>query len=308
MLKKLSIKGFNWIDVDHPTKEDIDRLKKEFTIRNNVLERLVPTIKRSEIEEYKNYLFIILHFPLYDSARRQSQSAELDIIITKDALITSHNGNLSQHNDFFRNCNEYLREKSAYLGKGHIHLLYHLLDSLIDAQLPMLDHIADNIYIIEENVFKGKEKEMLREIAIVKRDIINFRRIIKPQHAILESLTRKAYRFSGAKNIVKLERHAQEVIGSNIKIWNTIENHKEMVESIEDTNESLLSYQLNETMKILTVVSVILAPMALIVNIWGMNVGGMPLTDDPFGFSIILLVMFLAGALLLVYFKNKKWM
>ncbi|MBU4141808.1 magnesium transporter CorA family protein [Patescibacteria group bacterium] len=308
MLKKLSIKGFNWIDVDHPTKEDIDRLKKEFTIRNNVLERLVPTIKRSEIEEYKNYLFIILHFPLYDSARRQSQSAELDIIITKDTLITSHNGNLSQHNDFFRNCNEYLREKSAYLGKGHIHLLYHLLDSLIDAQLPMLDHIADNIYIIEENVFKGKEKEMLREIAIVKRDIINFRRIIKPQHAILESLTRKAYRFSGAKNIVKLERHAQEVIGSNIKIWNTIENHKEMVESIEDTNESLLSYQLNETMKILTVVSVILAPMALIVNIWGMNVGGMPLTDDPFGFSIILLVMFLAGALLLVYFKNKKWM
>ncbi len=308
MLKKLSIKGFNWIDVDHPTEEDIDRLKKEFTIRDNVLERLAPAIKRSEIEEYKNYLFIILHFPLYDSARRQSQSAELDIIITKDTLITSHNGNLSRHNDFFRACDGYLKEKSAYLGKGHIHLLYHLLDSLIDAQLPMLDHIADNIYTIEENVFKGKEKEMLREIAIVKRDIINFRRIIKPQHAILESLMRKAYRFSGAKNIIKLERHAQEVIGSNIKIWNTIENHKEMIESIEETNEGLLSYQLNETMKVLTVVSVILAPMALIVNMWGMNVGGMPLTNDPFGFSIILLIMFLTGALLLFYFKDKKWM
>lgn len=308
MLKKLTAKGFNWIDIDHPTAEDIKQLKKEFVVRDSVLERLVPPIKRSEIEEYKSYLFIILHFPLYNSESRQSRSTELDIIITNNTLITSHNGDLSEHNNFFRVCSGYLKDKSAYLGKGHIHLLYHLLDSLIDAQMPMLDHIADNIYVIEENVFKGKEKEMLREIAIVKRDIINFRRIIKPQHAILESLMRKAYRFCGIKNTAKIERHAQEVIGSNIKIWNTIENHKEMIESIEGTNEGLLSYQLNETMKVLTVVSVILAPMALIVNMWGMNVGGMPFVENPFGFSTILLVMFLVGALLLIYFKNKKWM
>lgn len=308
MLKKLSAKGYNWIDIDHPSEEDINQLKKEFTIKDNVLERLVPTIKRSEIEEYKEYLFIILHFPLYNPVLRQSHSTELDVIITKDTLITSHNGDFSQQNNFFNTCNDCAKNKSHYLGKGHVHLLYHLLDSLIDAQMPMLEHISDNIYIIEENVFKGKEKEMLREIAIVKRDIINFRRIIKPQHAILESLMRKAYRFCGTKHTTKIERHAQEVIGSNIKIWNTIENHKEMIESIEETNEGLLSYQLNETMKVLTVVSVILAPMALIVNMWGMNVGGMPFVENPFGFSIILLIMFLAGALLLAYFKNKKWM
>ncbi len=308
MLKTLTVKNFTWIDIDHPVEEDIDRLKKEFAIRDSVLERLAPVIKRSEIEEYKDYLFIILHFPLYDPALRQSHSTELDVIITNNTLITTHNGDLSRHNIFFNNCNNRLKEKNAFLSKGHVHLLYHLLDSLIDAQMPMLDHIADNIYAIEENVFKGKEKEMLREIAIVKRDIINFRRIIKPQHAILESLMRKTHRFCGIKNTVKLERHAQEVIGSNIKIWNTIENHKEMIESIEATNESLLSYQLNETMKILTVVSVILAPMALIVQIWGMNVGGMPFAENSFGFSIILLIMFLTGILLLAYFKNKKWM
>lgn len=307
MLKKLSAKGFSWIDIDHPSEEDIDRLN-EFKIKKTVLDRLIPPTKRTELEEYKNYLFIILHFPLYDRELRQSKPTELDIIVTKNTLITSHNGDLSKHNNFFRACDDRTKEKSAYLGNGHIHLLYHLLDSLIDAQLPMLDHIAENIAQIEENVFKGREKEMLREIAVVKRNIINFRSIIKPQHAILDTLMRKVYRLCETKLSVKLERHAQEVIGSNIKIWNTIESHKEMIEAIEETNEGLLSYQLNETMKILTVVSVILTPMALIVNMWGMNVGGMPFTENPAGFPIIILIMIFIGLSLTLYFKNKKWM
>lgn len=308
MLKKISAKGFNWVDIDHPAEKDINQLKKEFSIQDIVLDRLVPAIKRSEIEEYKEYLFVILHFPLYNSKTRQSVSTELDLIITKNTIITSHNGDLSEHNNFFRICNECLRDKSNFLGKGHIHLLYHLLDSLIDAQMPMLDHIAENIYLIEENVFMGKEKEMLREIAIVKRDIINFRRIIKPQHEILKSLIEKASHLCGKKCVLKLERHAQEVVGSNVKIWNTIENHKEMIESIEQTNESLLSYKLNETMKLLTVVSIILMPMALLANLWGMNIENMPFTDNSFAFWIIILILLLCGFILTVYFKFKKWL
>lgn len=308
MLKKLSAKNFHWIDIAHPTKNDIKYVKDNFGIRDVVLNRLIPPMKRSEIEEYSEYFFIILHFPIFDSEGRRSYPEELDIIITKNTLITSHNGNLTEHNKFFSICEECAKEKSVYLGKGHVHLLYHLLDSLIDAQLPMLDHIADNIYKIEENVFNGQEREMLREIAITKRDIIDFRRIIKPQHSILEILNRKARNLFGDKYMEKMERHAQEIIGSNIKIWNTIENHKEMIESIEGTNEGLLSYQLNETMKILTVVSVILTPMALVVNIWGMNVGGIPFTENPAGFPIIILIMLFIGLSLTLYFKNKKWM
>lgn len=308
MIKQLTAKNFHWIDIDHPTEKDIKYVKENYGVRDVVLNRLVPPMKRSEIEEYNQYFFIILHFPIFDHRVRQSQPEELDIIITKNALITSHNGNLSEHNKFFKTCTECVKEKSAYLSKGHVHLLYHLLDSLIDAQIPMLEHIDENILRIEENVFKGKEQEMLREIAVVKRDIINFRRIIKPQHAILDGLNRKAHHLFGEKYMQKLERHAQEIIGSNIRIWNTIENHKEMIESIEGTNESLLSYQLNETMKILTVVSVIIAPVALIVNIWGMDFGNAPLKENPMGFWIVMLFALLTGATLTIYFKTKKWM
>lgn len=308
MLKKLTAKNFTWIDIDHPTNKDIEYVKKKYDIRDVVLDRLIPPMKRSEIEEYSQYFFIILHFPSFDREFRKSQPEELDVIITKDTLITSHNGNLSEHNKFFKVCNECAPEKLILLGKGHVHLLYHLLDALIDSQLPMLDHIAENITRIEEGVFKGQEREMLREIAIVKRDVIDFRRIVKPQHSILEALNSKARNLFSDKYIKKMERHAQEIIGSNIKIWNTIENHKEMIESIEGTNESLLSYKLNETMKLLTAASVILTPMALIINVWGMGFSNMPLTENPFGFWIILMIALVIGILILLYFKTKKWM
>lgn len=308
MLKKLSAKGFHWIDISQPTEDDIKYVKENFGIRDVVLNRLIPPMKRSELEEYNEYFFIILHFPIFDADGRRSRPEELDIIITKDTIITSHNGHLTEHNNFFSICKECAAEKSVYLGKGHVHLLFHLLDSLIDAQMPMLDHIAENISKIEENVFKGQEQEMLREIAIVKRDIIDFRRIIKPQHSILESLTRKAFHLFGEKYMQGFERHAQEIIGSNIKIWNTIENHKEMIESIEGTNESLLSYKLNETMKLLTAVSVILTPMALIINVFGMSFGEFPLRDNPYGFWIVMLFILLTGIILTLYFKTRKWM
>lgn len=308
MLKQITVKNFTWIDIDHPTEEDIDFVKKNYNIRDVVLNRLIPPMKRSEIEEYSQYFFIILHFPSFDREFRKSLPEELDVIITKNTLITSHNGNLSEHNKFFQICNECAPEKLILLGKGHIHLLYHLLDTLIDSQLPMLDHIAENITKIEEKVFKGQEREMLREIAIVKRDIIDFRRIVKPQHSILEALNRKAIRLFGAKYMQKMERHAQEIIGSNIKIWNTIENHKEMIESIEGTNESLLSYKLNETMKFLTATSVILTSMALFINIWAMGFNNMPLDKNPLGFWIVIVSTLIIGVSLLLYFKIKKWM
>jgi len=308
MLKKLTAKNYTWIDINHPTDEDISYLKKNYSIRDVILNRLIPPMKRSEIEEYSEYFFIILHFPSFDREYRKSQPEELDIIIAKNALITSHNGNLATHNKFFRACNDCAPEKLILLGKGHLHLLYHLLDSLIDAQLPMLDHIGENITQIEEQVFKGQEREMLREIAIVKRDIIDFRRIVKPQHSILETLNRKATHLFGDKYMKKIERNSQEIIGSNIKIWNTIENHKEMIESIEETNESLLSYKLNETMKFLTAASVILTPMALIVNVWGMGFDSAPLKSNPIGFWIVIATVLIIGIFLTLYFKLKKWM
>ncbi|MCK4525355.1 MAG: hypothetical protein KAU07_02885, partial [Candidatus Andersenbacteria bacterium] len=103
-------------------------------------------------------------------------------------------------------------------------------------------------------------------------------------------------------------KYSSEVIGSNIKVWNTLENHKEMIEALEHTNESLLSYKLGNTMKILTAFSVIVLPLSLIANAFGMNVtNGMPFIESSLGFWIVLYLMFIITSISFIFFRYKKW-
>lgn len=305
MLKSVKIGNYTWIDINHPDTNDVEYLRFNFALHPSVLRKIIPPVKRSEVEEYEKYLFIILHFPIFNREKRKNHSSELDIVITKNTIITSHNDNLPEIREFFGSCQGDDCFKQKYLSQGTSHLFYHLVDALIDARLPMLDHVSENIAEIEEEMFQGKEKELLYEISFVKRDIIDFRNIVKPQRSVLEATVKRINRISP---MLDLERHSQEVIGSNIKLWNTLENLKEMIEAIETTNEAMLSYKLNETMRILTVVSVIFTPMALIVNIWGMGFERIPLASNPFGFWILVLLSFLSGITFMLYFKSKKWL
>jgi magnesium transporter len=304
MRQEIKNSGINWINITNPGKNDIEFLKSNFNTCSSILKEYIPAIKRSKVEEYKNYLFIVIHFPFFDRKERKTISSELDIILFENILITSHNGLLPELKKIFDKCKNNELARKYYIKNNAIELAFKVLDKLIDTRLPMLDHIDDHINNIEDQIFKGNERKMVNEIAIVKHDIISFRRIIKPQRMVLESMSRKIQKISGENP----SRLSAEVIGSNIKVWNTLENHKEMIEALEHTNESLLSYKLNNTMKILTAFSVIVLPLSLMANTFGMNVtNGMPFVDSPFGFWIVLYLMFLITSISFIFFKYKNW-
>ncbi len=169
----------------------------------------------------------------------------------------------------------------------------------------MLDHISEKIEEIENNVFKGKEKEMLMEIAMVKKELIDFRRAINPQRSVLEILSKKSLRIFSQE----IRPMAQEVIGSIIRVWNVLENNRELVTSLEETNNSLLSYKLSDIMKFLTVVSFITFPLSVIVGFFGMNIfGNISLIQNPFTWIIILVTMAIISTIMVIYFKRKKWL
>jgi len=306
MRREVKSEKVTWIDIKNPKQDDLEYLRREFSLCPLVLKEYLPSIKRSKVEDFKTYLFIVIHFPIFNPRMRRTNSAELDIILFKDTIITSHKKNFLQLEKLFEDCSLHDHCRKYYLRKNAVFLLYQILDNLIDARMPMLDHIADHVEYIEEQVFGDKEEEkMLKEISIVKRDIINFRKTIKPQRTVLESLARITPRFSDEDMSV----YSHEVIGSNIKIWNNVENHKEMIEALEHTNESLLSHKLNETMKILTAFSVMMLPLTLIASVFGMNVvSGMPFTKNPFGFWLIIMIMFITIVFSLIFFKFKKWL
>lgn len=304
MKQEIQNKEIRWINITSPDKDSIKFLKKEFEVCPSILKEYIPRIKRPRVEEYKGYLFIVIHFPVFNKKLRKTISTELDIILFKNTIITSHNGFLPELTKIFKECVSDELSKNYYMKNSAVELTFKIFDKLIDTRMPMLDHIDDHINNIEEEIFNGNERKMVNEIAIVKHDIISFRRIIKPQRTVLESFSRNIIKITNEN----LSRLSIEVIGSNIKVWNTLENHKEMIEALEHTNESLLSYKLSNTMKILTAFSVIVLPLSLIANAFGMNItNGMPFMESPFGFWIVVYLMFVITSISFIFFKYKKW-
>ncbi len=303
-MNKITVNNITWIDIQKPTQKDLDQLKNRFDLNPFIEEQFLPPIHRLKIEEFPGQLFMALHFPVYHKKSKQNKTAELDLIVINDTLITSHARRIPELENLMNQCKtEGYQQKQYFKSSGH--LLFEILDYLIDACLPMLDHIGEKIEKIENNVFQGKEKEMLMEIAMVKKDLIDFRRAIKPQRSVLGILNKKSTRLFNRE----VRPLAQEVVGSIMRVWNVLENNRELIASIEQTNNSLLSHKLSDIMKFLTVVSFITFPLSVIVGFFGMNIfGRLPLIQHPYSWLAILVVMITSALIMVIYFKKKKWL
>lgn len=297
---KITHNQVSWEHIANPNLSDLEFLNNEYFVSGALLNELLNVNQRPKIEEHSRFLFIVLHFPVFNSTTRQTKPVELDFVIAKDAVFTiTQDQNPALENLFNELIKDERLKEEVFKNAGQ--LLFYILDKMVDSCLPMLDHISENIEEIEKHVFEGKEKEMLKEVAIVKRDIIDFRRAIKPQRSVLEVLAKKASRFFKED----LDIICQEVIGSEVRVWNTLENHKEMIEAIEQTNSNLLAFQLTEVMHTLTFFSIVLFSLTFIAGFFSMH-ATRDLAIVNLGF--IALVMLAVVLLIAIIFKKKKWL
>ena len=293
-----------WIDIQDPKKEDIEYLRQDFSFHPLVLEQLVPPSWSTKVETFSDHLLLILFFPSYNREKRESRPRELDIIVTKDVLITSHYNSILPLKETFDRCNLYAEEKERCMTRGAGYLLYHVLHALWEDCGSKVNKIDQKLTAIEESIFQGKEQEMLKEISIVKADIINFWKIVRPQKGPLTSLRDISGEFFGPELIPyfsRLRNHWARV-ASNLLA------HKDAIEAFENTNAALLSHKTNEIVKVLTIFSVIVMPLAVLSQVFGMNTSSLPLQDDPRGFWIITTVMILGMLAFFLYFKRKGWL
>ncbi len=301
-MKIVQHKKITWIDFENISGDDILYLQENFNIHPIAIEEFSTPTLRPKATAYDSCIFLTIHIPLFDTHERTTYPGELDIVITKDHLITGHDHKIFQLTDFFKTLEISEGKKKFYMSDSPAHLLHHLLEILLDSCFPRLDHIHKNLIQIEQRVFNGEEKEMVREISIVKRDILNFRRTLKPQRSILESLATMQSKFIPKE----LAPYYQDLIGTNIRLWSSLESAKETIESLEETNNSLLSNKLNLTMKVLTIFSAIMLPMTVYSNILAMS-ADIPFGKNPYGFWIHIGIMLLISLFTIVVFKVKKW-
>ena len=292
----------SWIDFDHPSENDTIYLQENFPIHPLAIEEFITPTFRPKATQYDNCIFLTIHIPLFDVNERTTYPGELDIILTKTHLLTGHPKNIFQLERFFDQLQKSDGKRRLYMGKSPAHLLYQLLYILMESCFPRLDHITKNIDAIEEQIFRGHERAMVREISIVKRDILSFRRTLMPQRSVLDSLIAKNTLFIPAD----IKPYFQDLIGTNIRLWNTLESAKETIASLEETNNSLLSDKINQKMKVVTIFSAILLPVTLYANIFSINVD-IPWNQLENGFWIHMGNMVFLSLLTILLFRLKRW-
>lgn len=301
-MKTIEHKHLTWIDFEDPKPDDITYLQENFNIHPLAIEELVTPTYQPKVVQYDGCLFFSIHIPLFDTKLRTTYPGELDIILTNHHLITSHKHNIYQLTTFFQMLEKSAGKRRLYLEENPAKLLHHLLEILLNSCFPKLDHITEKLDFIETQVFSGKEKEMVLEISVLKRDILNFRRTLKPQRSIIESLIQKDH-----PHIPKeLAIYYQDLVGTNIRLWNLLESQKETIEALEATNNSLLSNKLDQTMKVLTIFSAILLPLTAYSNMMAMN-AAVPFLGNHYGFWIHLSIMAVISLVTFILFKWRRW-
>jgi magnesium transporter len=301
-IAEVAANGLIWVHVDEPTSLEAVELAERFGFHELDIEDVLSKRQRPKIDEYPDYLFVVLHFPFYDKNVQRLNAAELDVFLGPDFLITLPNVELLPVTYLFRRCEEDAELRDDLFGKGSGYLLYHVLDDLFDYCFPILDKIGHKLDRIEDEMFEGRSEEMVRDISNAKQEIIAYRKIIKPERATLRVLERYVQRFLPED----LELYFDDVNDAAERIWDLLDNFKEVVEGLEDTNESVIAHRQNYRIQLLTVVTVILVPLTLIASIFGMNVH-FPGFETREAFWILLGVMVAIGLGLLGAFRWKRW-
>src|SRR5689334_6264148 len=302
---ELTAAGLTWIHLDNPSLDAAQELAERFGWHPLDVEDVMSKRQRPKVDDYadEGYLFGVLHFPVYDRSIQRLNAAELDIFVGPDYLVTLPTVELLPVTRLFERCRDDLQFRNELFSKGSGRLLYEVLDDLFDYCFPILDKIGHKLDSLEDDVFEGRSEEVVRDISNVKQEIISYRKIIKPERSTLRLLERHVERFLPEE----LEQYFDDIVDAAERIWDILDNYKEVVEALEDTNESVISHRQNDVLRVLTVFSVVLLPLTLITGIFGMNVK-FPGFDTVWAFWTIF--AFMAGVLvaLLTFFRHKRWL
>ncbi len=299
-------KRLSWINIKNAGKNEIEYLRKKFKFDLPYLQAssAKASSQRPIVRSGKGYLFVILHFPVYRNEIIESE--EIEFFITRDHLVTIHNDELTSLKKFFSLCKKDGEALLSYKLESSAILMYELLDALISNCFKLLDDNTILMREVEGIIFSQNQKIATSKILYLRRNIINFRRIMQSHKNIMKKIVELE------KSIIpadKLRTYYTTLINRTKRIWEMLENQKEMIEALHDTNESMLNYKISDIMKTLTVFSVIVFPLTLFAAIFGMNtIDSMPFVDNENGFWQIIILMTIGCFFMLLFFKKKKWL
>ena len=293
--------GLLWVDIEDVTNEDAELLSNVFCFHPLAVEDCVSkNIHPPKIDDFEDYLFIIVHGINYYIESDVVETTELALFVGKTYVVTSHDVPMRSVSSML----ERVRKDGRPMRRGVDFLAHDFIDALVDNIMPTIDEMNDKSAIIEAEALQEPKRETLASIMQLKRCILALERVLSPQRGIIDRLSRGEYALIGERARI----YYRNVYDHLLRIEMLTYNLRDMVETTLSTYLSSVSNRMNEVMKLLTLIATIFIPLTFIAGIYGMNFANMPELQWRYGYFGILIVMAVIGISLVVYFRRKNWL
>ena len=289
-----------WIKING--LKDVENLKKIgtcFNLHPLVLEDVLNTNQRPKVEDYNDYLYIVLKlFDVSDNDRIVTK--QVSLILEKELVISFQDDDEPIFDLIIKRIKT---GENQIRSRGADYLLYSLIDTIIDSYFWDIEKVEDNIERIENNLIENTSPEVLKRIHNIKMDIITLRKTIRPLRIVLSTLESSEY-FQIDEST---DYYLRDVYDHSLQIFEMLESLRDRISEILDIYLSSTSNKLNEIVRVLTVISTIFVPLTFIVGLYGMNFNNMPELREPLGYPAVLTVLLIVALFMLAYFRRKKW-
>lgn len=292
----------SWINVNglHHIKE-IEKIGKQYGLHPLVLEDIVNTTQRPKIDEYEDYIFVVLKMLYYDEEERITNE-QVSLILGENYVLSFQ----ESEGDVFNPIRDRLRQsKGRIRASKSDYLMYALIDAVVDHYFSIVETLGNKIEDLETELFSGDAKETISsEVQQLKREILRVRRAISPLKEVINRVEKTENPLIHQQTIT----YYRDVYDHLVQISENIDIYREMIWSLMDMYMTSISNKMNEVMKVLTIMSTIFIPLTFIAGIYGMNFKHMPELDYKNSYFILLGAMLLIFMLMVIYFKKKKWL
>jgi len=291
-----------WINVDgiHQV-EIIEKIGKHFDLHLLVLEDIMNTGQRPKIEDFENYLFIVLKMLNYDDKKNEIRSEQISLILSSNLVFSFQ----ESEGDVFDPIRNRIRNGKGRIRKmGADYLTYALIDNIVDNYFIILEKLGERIEDIEDELVTNPSQETVQAIHTLKREMIFLRKSVWPLREVISRLER------GESPLIKETTgiYLRDVYDHTIQVIDTVETFRDVLSGMLDMYLSSISNRMNEVMKVLTIIATIFIPLTLIAGIYGMNFKYMPELENILGYPLVLVGMLIIGIIMLMYFKKRRWL
>jgi magnesium transporter len=293
--------AMTWINIDGLHEVDvIQKLGDGFGLHPLVLEDIVNTGQRPKMEDFEDYLFLIIKMLTYDDEEGVVKAEQFSLVLGPHYVISFQ----EKVGDVFEPLRERLRKGKGRIRKGGPdYLLYALIDAIVDNYFVVLENIAEEIESLEDRIMIDPTTDLLQTIHNLKRELIFLRKSVWPLREAVSALER------GDSGLVqeKTAIYLRNVYDHTIQIVDTIETFRDMVSGMLDVYLSSVSNRMNEVMKVLTIIATIFIPITFLAGIYGMNFKNMPELEWAWGYPLLWCIILVVGLVMVLYFRRKKW-